>query len=147
MTAKIIGLEARRFARGLEPSKGSSGPKLPRETWVVPPDAKLDAGALLCPRCGYENLHHEDLRIFRRSEDADGDVVRLSARCSHNEPARTPLAEASFPNTTRRHSIELTFSCENCGDDAPQLVLSIAQYKGATVLRWKEQSSTRRAGA
>jgi hypothetical protein len=93
-----------------------------------------DEALLLCPRCGEDYLHQGRVEVFARSEDAttglhtttDAEDVRVDHDLRANPSAR-------------RQGLTIAFDCELCdgGDDAPGLVLTIAQHKGRTFLAWR----------
>src|ERR1700722_20191112 len=81
---------------------------------------------LMCPQCGYLNLHQGRVTVFDRSEDDEMTVVTTVNRgrtSTHLLP--TPAANPS----SRRHGLAIEFSCEHCEDG---LELTIAQHKGVT---------------
>ncbi|MCR5874394.1 hypothetical protein LRS10_09585 [Phenylobacterium sp. J426] len=94
------------------------------------------ASELLCPRCGGGNLHHEIVRVFDRHEDEHQTTV-TQVRGSETIVSHQP-SEGSGNPSSRRHGLTISFFCEACsrgqGDD---VVLTIAQHKGATEVLWR----------
>jgi hypothetical protein len=86
---------------------------------------------LVCPQCGYLNLHQGRVTVFDRSEDARMTVVNTvdgGRTSTHLLP--NPITNPS----SRRHGLAIAFSCEHCGDG---LELTIAQHKGSTEFAWR----------
>jgi hypothetical protein len=103
-----------------------------------------DRRELLCPGCGGSNLHHADVLVFDRAEDAD-EVKRITVEHGADEAGYPALGSAKVsmslvPNdsnsgnpSSRRNGITIAFMCENCSAAS---VLEIAQHKGATLVGW-----------
>ena len=109
-------------------------------------DVQLEANwfdnQLCCPKCGGNNLHHNSVTDYYRTED--GATVRVTT-VDGNE-----LSSSIMPNKTsgnpsgRRSGIVIDFWCENChgeiNDAAPEYTeyfkLQIRQHKGTTYLDW-----------
>jgi len=91
-------------------------------------EVKFDSGALVCPKCDYNNLHQESITVNWRKEDADVGVnVFSSLRGTiENKDIR------SNPSP-RRDGILIRFKCEHC-DAEPDL--AIFQHKGLTLINW-----------
>lgn len=112
-------------------------------------------GALLCPNCGGENLHHEAvIANFRTAEDHAG--YRRSIARNH-ETMTLPLAADSHLFEGRRDDVVIHFWCEECsGPDAPdetetpediaasrrRYLLHIVQHKGRTFVFWSSRNFT-----
>lgn len=92
-----------------------------------------DATLLLCPRCGGDYLHHGQVEVFARTEDA---AVGLHTTAGAGD-TRVDRDLGGNPSA-RRHGVTIAFSCELC-DEAAQgvLRLTIAQHKGQTFLAWE----------
>ena len=92
-----------------------------------------DATLLLCPRCGGDYLHHGQVEVFARTEDA---AVGLHTTTSAGD-VRVDRDLSGNPSA-RRHGVTIAFSCELCDeDDQAVLRLTIAQHKGQTFLAWE----------
>lgn len=123
--------------------------------------AELDYESLVCPRCGSGYLHHGPVRVFSAQEDEDGTLTTVTCEAS---VTIAPCKRSSMPG--RRHSLEIDFYCEDCGDNCPDigpdgneipdpdactcgglsecrcgkgrhpLTLRIMQHKGMTLVEW-----------
>ena len=106
-------------------------------------DISLDAAwydnQLLCPVCKSNNLHHCEVEVFHRREDAE--QVRVThvegGDVTHYEIAN----DVSGNPSSRRSGLRVKFYCEHChGDpkhaDGPLFSLNILQHKGTTFLSW-----------
>lgn len=84
---------------------------------------------LLCPACGNQYLHQGKVVVFNpETEDAkEGVKVEVDGLRVRVEP------ELEGNPSRRRQGLLIHFSCEGC-DEKP--VLSIAQHKGNTIVRW-----------
>jgi hypothetical protein len=84
-----------------------------------------------CVWCGGENLHHEGLTVFGRSEDNDKTLEIEISRMGEWPTAATrfvPSSQSANPSF-RRTGLTVQFWCELC----PGLTeLRIAQHKGTT---------------
>lgn len=89
--------------------------------------------ALLCPRCGSNNLHHGRVTVYDRGEDAPLTAVSVIDGCEifHTERESIRCANPS----ARRHGLAILFTCEGCGVWSE---LTIEQHKGETYLHWRE---------
>jgi hypothetical protein len=104
---------------------------------IVTGDIKLgepwgDSVVLQCPGCGQDYLHHAEVSVFDRGEDASSvikTVVAGSAVTSETVPS-----EGSGNPSSRRVGLTSRFWCEHCTADP---VLTIAQHKGFTLLAWR----------
>jgi hypothetical protein len=87
-----------------------------------------------CPQCGEENLHHQTIKIFGRSEDGGTAYTEISADA--DDPKQIPWID-NFPEnpSPRRDAIAIVFWCEH-HDGNP--TLNIWQHKGSTVSKWTE---------
>lgn len=88
--------------------------------------------ALLCPRCGGSNLHHDTVAIFNRGEDEE-QVRQTTVTASATV---VEITEGKDNPSERRSGIAIQFSCETCEDKAT-MEMTIAQHKGTTFLRWR----------
>jgi hypothetical protein len=97
------------------------------ENWMEGP---MDYNLIECPYCGDEHLHHENVEIFDRTEDAEvGRHVIVNASGAHLSMEGNP--------SNRRSGVKIRFSCEGC-DKKPELFL--VQHKGETMLYWNPRS-------
>lgn len=100
-----------------------------------------DIGALVCPDCGEQYLHHGDVTIFQRGEDDDFTTV-IAQSGTHAEVSDFPSADTCNPSW-RRHGMIIEFECEFCHHDGkeepnakPLHRLAILQHKGNTFVEW-----------
>jgi len=97
-----------------------------------------DADAIKCPHCGDTYLHHDEVRVFERSEEAAMKMcvtVRGMDVEPLGEPPRFPTVRVDDSMvgspSDRRQGIEVGMWCENCGKRSQ---LQIVQHKGMTIL-------------
>jgi hypothetical protein len=100
---------------------------------------KVDAGgALDCPDCGDNYLHHGNVTIFQRSEDDDFTTV-IAQSGTEAQVSDFPSADTCNPSS-RRHGMIIEFECEYCHNDAetpkPPHRLAVIQHKGNTYMEW-----------
>lgn len=104
---------------------------------------KLDSAwhdnELLCPKCNGNNLHHSDVVVFTRNEDAER--VRVVHVEGEDVTHYGISNDFSANPSSRRGAVSIHFWCENChGDpettDTPIFKLNIIQHKGTTYLDW-----------
>jgi len=95
-----------------------------------------DNDALLCPRCGYNYLHHERIIVYNRNQDEEEtEIITIAESAVTN---KVPSADAKNPSL-RRHGLTITFTCEGCSDNLSEdFELHIAQHKGNTYIGWGE---------
>lgn len=91
-----------------------------------------DCADLVCPRCGHANLRHSRVAVFERLEDAETATVTTV----YGDSVRMEEVDGSGPlnPSPRRNGIVIYFECEHCDDD---VVLTLAQHKGATIAAWR----------
>lgn len=89
---------------------------------------------LLCPRCGSDYLHHNDVLVFDRREDAEA-VTLTQVDAGSVSVSMAPSTAAGNPSM-RRDGVTINFWCENCGENRP-LQLHLAQHKGCTEIFWE----------
>jgi hypothetical protein len=94
------------------------------------PDGYGDVSDLLCPRCGYIYLHHGQVIVFDRGEDA---AFNLVTTIDTGTTTRILPNDANNPSS-RRQGMTIAFICEGCGDG---IELTIAQHKGCTQIGWR----------
>ena len=86
-----------------------------------------DWGAeLLCPKCGFNYLHHDRVEIFDRTEDASSGVHAVV-----DDGKVTVDTSLNGNPSSRRHGLTIHFWCESC---KAKPVLTIAQHKGNTII-------------
>ena len=97
---------------------------------------RLEENELLCPRCGFNYLHHERVTVFDRPDDHPTTrVVRID-----DEVNVTVATSYDCGNPSdRRDGLLIEFWCEECGYN---LTLQIAQHKGNTLLSWRVGEAT-----
>ena len=88
-------------------------------------------GVLACPECGSESLHQDSVSAWFRPEDAD---IYTGYRVATG--GVRVLGTEGNPSG-RRDGMFVTFWCEG-GDHQPRLIIS--QHKGATTVRWFDNS-------
>ena len=81
---------------------------------------------LKCPECGSSNLHHKEVEVFERHEDAR---TGLHVQVNDNKALTDGNMEAN--PSPRRQGILIHFSCEKC---PTKPVLKIFQHKGTTYM-------------
>ena len=92
---------------------------------------------LECPHCGGTNLHHDEVIVFERREDADAGIRVLVSGVDRQDDtdAVRPCVSVDtsmFGNpSARRQGVHVGLWCEQCGERS---ALMIAQHKGETYL-------------
>jgi hypothetical protein len=101
----------------------------------------VDDDVLLCPRCGFNCMHHYRVTAFNRKED-DARVQKTDIVTDDlywgggSAEVRVSLVKNTSDNpSSRRHGITMCFFCEGCHG---KFKLSIDQHKGQTSMRWSE---------
>jgi hypothetical protein len=84
---------------------------------------------LLCPACGGGNLHHNEVKVFCRPEDA-AEVTETTVSDHGCTVAKT---DGAFNPSDRRDGVTIQFWCEEC---PARPVLGFAQHKGASLVSW-----------
>jgi hypothetical protein len=90
-----------------------------------------DDRLLLCPVCGFNATHVDEVRIAARREDRDFNLVTVDAvtgRVATHEQSPVPVGEAVAAG--RRHRIAVMGRCEEGHDFA----IVFTQHKGSTFL-------------
>lgn len=94
---------------------------------------KTENSTLLCPHCGEPYLHHAEVEVFTRHEDADMTLATtVGPFISTTEYVKS---EDTDNPSSRRGGIQIRFWCEICTEDS---YLTIAQHKGSTYVEWKD---------
>jgi len=80
----------------------------------------------LCPSCGSNYLHHDQVDIFERSEDA---VTGIHVRVADGQA----IVDSSLRGnpSSRRHGLSINLWCEGCHS---KLTLTVAQHKGTSLV-------------
>ena len=94
-----------------------------------------DHGELICPDCGGDNLHQDEVRVYtRRGEDQNGVLVTV------DEDGKTStVAMPAESLRGRRESLLISYWCECCHEgisSAPLLWLELQQDRGCTFATW-----------
>jgi hypothetical protein len=90
---------------------------------------------LLCPRCKEDLLHHLNVSVFDRSEDAHSAVLTKV----QNATVSIAVTDNRGNPSSRRDGIAIGFECEGGGGGKPDdfIELTIAQHKGSTEIGWR----------
>lgn len=110
---------------------------------MTQPIAIDDNTWLICPNCGSNYLHHASITVYNRAEDAP--ATRVTHLGTAMDGFASDTTDDTFTSATvksddcdnpssRRHGLQIRFSCENC-DVTP--TLNLYQHKGFTGLEWK----------
>ncbi len=97
---------------------------------------KLPEQLLVCPRCGFDYLHHSHVEVFERAED---NLEVLRTTISYSKASVDVVQNAASLNPSpRRDGLNVHFWCEGCGGEGSpnQIVFSIFQHKGQTFTSW-----------
>lgn len=81
---------------------------------------------LHCPNCDFHYLHHQNVEVFNRTEDANTGthiVTSFSGASVDQDVSANP--------SSRRDGITVNLNCEGCDAD---IKLNIIQHKGVTNL-------------
>ena len=89
---------------------------------------------LECPACGNANLHHGEVTVFTRREDAEKVLVTI-ANGTYGQTT-TAVTNGKGNPSSRRDGLTIQFTCEHCNVEP---VLTIAQHKGATFIEWQRE--------
>lgn len=96
----------------------------------------FDNQYLLCPKCGGTYLHHCDVIVYDRAEDAAYTQVTTVAV---NKVWSQKIASSEINNPSqRRDGLAVDFYCEQCPFEG---ALTIAQHKGETYIGWRERNA------
>jgi len=82
---------------------------------------------LMCPYCGYNYVHHEEIEIFDRCED---EKAGLHVKIDADGAASIDMDLHNNPSP-RRHGLAIKIWCEGC--DAKS-TLTFVQHKGMTYI-------------
>jgi hypothetical protein len=87
-------------------------------------------GALHCPRCGNDSLHHVGVYSwFRDDEDQMATIIKSS-----RQKCDLSRGEPEGCSSMRRDGLVIRFYCEHHSDDVMEL--EIVQHKGSTFINW-----------
>jgi len=93
---------------------------------------------LLCPKCGFDYLHHEKIEIFERQAEDDKQGLHLvvASRADSTVAASSRInvltnTDISENPSRRRNGMKISFWCEGCDVVS---VLVIEQHKGQTFM-------------
>ena len=76
------------------------------------PNAPIrDETVQTCPRCGGGSLHHCEIIVYDREDDAA--LVRRT-RVNNGRVALDVVPEGPANPSSRRNGLTISFSCENC---------------------------------
>lgn len=91
---------------------------------------------VICPRCGSDYMHHQEVIRWDRSEDAT--IERYTFAGSERTEVKA-VPEATGNPSSRRGGLIVSFSCEGCGSGAEgdRLEMVISQHKGQTEIEWR----------
>jgi hypothetical protein len=88
---------------------------------------------LRCPNCNSFYLHHYEMWIYERREDAEQETVTI---VGGGDLVRGIVCGPSGNPSGRRGGISIRFWCEECGRS--DLELTLAQHKGETLIAWRD---------
>ena len=84
---------------------------------------------LICPKCGCDNLHQNEVSVFWRKQEDSAECASIGSSVLQTnyfvDPGRNP--------SPRRDGLLIKFYCEQCDAD-PEL--AIYQHKGTTYIKW-----------
>lgn len=97
---------------------------------------------LVCPRCGFDHMHHGEVERWDRDEDAKSSRYTRAASDA-TEVKAVSEGESANPSD-RRGGLIISFECEGCGGGAAgdRIELCIAQHKGQTEMEWRFHPKT-----
>ena len=86
---------------------------------------------LLCPSCNSHFLHHQEVEVFNRKEDAGTGyhATVLSGSILEDE-------DISENPSSRRDAVTIHFTCEGC---SAVVMMDIIQHKGATNIQMRHE--------
>jgi hypothetical protein len=92
---------------------------------------ELVPDGLACPACGSIYLHHGEVTVYDRGEDAPLTCVTI---VNGDKLSRALIDSDACGNpSSRRDGVCIAFWCEGCDAD---LLLTMAQHKGLSQLQW-----------
>jgi len=94
-------------------------------------DLKGTFEGVQCPACRNRNLHHGEVAVFSRGEDAAQTLVTIANGNSHQ--TSVAITDGEGNPSSRRDGVLISFTCEHCYA-LPDL--EIYQHKGATFIEW-----------
>jgi hypothetical protein len=84
---------------------------------------------VLCPACGSNNLHHDEITVFSRPEDA----AAVTETVVSDRGCTVTTTDGLGNPSARRGGVTIQFWCEGC---AARPFLGFAQHKGETYVSW-----------
>ena len=94
----------------------------PTETWP----GEADAWMLLCPICGFDYTHHNQVDVFERIGGEDGPTLQITV-----DGAQVTVAPSDENPSSRRGAVAIQFYGE-CGHTWD---LTLVQHKGTTFVQ------------
>jgi hypothetical protein len=104
----------------------------------VPPNEPLQLtfdlydNFLNCPRCGGRHLHHNQVTVYDRNEDAPR-VTKIEVRDGSALVTRADSCASANPSD-RRNGVAIEFWCEDCDRHSE---LCVTQHKGGSFVGWR----------
>lgn len=93
-----------------------------------PGQLTFDDGLLLCPLCGDDYVHLNDVFVAGRPEGEDGPIKNVTVS-NAGRVTEGDLVEFPSQQVGRRHSLALAGDCEHCGEG---FAIEFRQHKGQT---------------
>ena len=91
-----------------------------------------DRDVLTCPHCRGDYLHHGQVTVYDRSEDAPR-LTKIEVRDRTANITNVDNKNSGNPSD-RRDGVAVRFWCDHC-DNVSEL--TIAQHKGASLMGWR----------
>lgn len=89
----------------------------------------IDERTLQCPSCKGEYLHQVEVVAYWGGEDKGTGLKMVSS------PERCFIGTSMEGNPSpRRQGLTIRFDCESC---SAELLLSVVQHKGQTLIQWE----------
>lgn len=96
-------------------------------------EIKIDEdNTLLCPRCDGGYLHHGNIEVYSRYEDAEQTLQTVVM--NHQTKTALVASNTAINPSARRGGLRINFFCELCGEESD---LTFAQHKGVTFVEWE----------
>jgi hypothetical protein len=95
-------------------------------------EIKIDEdNVLLCPHCEGNYLHHGNVNVYTRYEDAEQTLHTTVA--GYQTKTALVASDTVLNPSSRRGGVRINFFCELCGGESD---LTLAQHKGVTFVEW-----------
>jgi hypothetical protein len=94
--------------------------------------ATIAHDALTCPQCRGDSLHHGQVTVYDRREDAPR-ITKIEVQDRTANITAIGNKDSGNPSE-RRDGVAIRFWCESCDTTSE---LTIAQHKGASLLGWR----------